>query len=56
MTETSATPLLMSHIHSGMLIYTFSQEPIAQTRVAMYRGVKVVPFDNADIDIANQEV
>ena len=54
MTETGATPLLMSRIRSGLPIYAFSQHPKTQTRVALYRGVKTVPFDSADIP--NQEV
>lgn len=45
MTETGATPLLMSRIRSKQPIFAFSRHEHTQTRVALYRGVKTVPFD-----------
>lgn len=54
MTESGATPLLMSRIRSGLPIFAFSKNPRTQTRVALYRGVKTVPFDGHDIP--NEEI
>ncbi len=51
MTESGATPLLMSRIRSGMPIYAFSRHPKTQTKVALYRGVKTVPFDVLSIPL-----
>ncbi|MDX1756576.1 MAG: pyruvate kinase [Marinobacter sp.] len=45
MTETGATPLLMSRIKSSLPIYAFSRRSETQNRVALYRGVQTVPFD-----------
>jgi len=54
MTESGATPRLMSRIRSHLPIYAFSRNPRTQNRVALYRGVNTVPFD---IDlIPNEEV
>lgn len=50
MTETGATPLLMSRIRSGMPIFAYSRHPKTQTRVALYRGVKTIPFDTANME------
>ncbi|MBN3562971.1 pyruvate kinase [Aliamphritea spongicola] len=55
MTETGATPLIMSRIRSQQPIYAYSRLTKTQHRVAMYRGVKTIPFDvsavpNAEIN------
>jgi len=49
MTETGATPLLMSRIRSEQPIFAFSRHPHTQRKVAIYRGVKTVPFHSEDI-------
>ncbi|MGB1173913.1 MAG: pyruvate kinase [Marinobacterium sp.] len=54
MTESGATPLLMSRIRSGLPIFAFSKNPKTQTRVALYRGVKTVPFDSESVP--NEEI
>lgn len=54
MTESGATPLLMSRIRSGLPIFAFSKNPKTQTKVALYRGVKTVPFDGPSIP--NEEI
>ncbi|GGC00801.1 pyruvate kinase [Marinobacterium zhoushanense] len=52
MTETGATPLLMSRIRSPQPIFAYSRHPDTQYRVALYRGVKTVPFDTANLPAA----
>jgi len=52
MTETGATPLLMSRIRSEQPIFAFSGRAKTQRRVAIYRGVKTVPFNVAEYDNA----
>ena len=52
MTETGATPLLMSRINSFLPIYAFSRHKKTQARVALFRGVHPVPFD---IDIVGSQ-
>ncbi len=47
MTETGATPLLMSRISSGLPIFALTPHARIQQRVALYRGVRAVPFDGA---------
>ncbi len=47
MTESGDTPLLMSRIRSDQPIYAFSRNLRTQNRVALFRGVKTVPFDSA---------
>lgn len=54
MTESGDTPLLMSRIRSHLPIFAFSSHPRTQNRVALFRGVKTVPFDSNDI--SNAEV
>jgi len=54
MTESGATPLLMSRIRSRQPIFAFSRHPRTQTRVALYRGVKTVPFDS--MQMANDQI
>lgn len=53
MTESGATPLLMSRIRSGLPIFAYSRHPKTQTRVALYRGVQTIPFDTADMENAS---
>jgi len=50
MTESGATPLLMSRIRSGIPIFAYSARPKTQTRVALYRGVKTIPFDISEME------
>ncbi|WP_097461809.1 pyruvate kinase [Mangrovitalea sediminis] len=45
MTESGATPLIMSRIKSSVPIFAFSRHHSTQNRVAMYRGVQTIPFD-----------
>ncbi|SFM20402.1 pyruvate kinase [Marinobacter zhejiangensis] len=54
LTETGATPLLMSRIKSGLPIFAFSRHGATQRRVALYRGVQTVPFDS--VEIPNDEI
>ncbi|WP_432698145.1 pyruvate kinase [Marinobacterium sp. YM272] len=54
LTETGATPLLMSRIRSSQPIFAFSRHPDTQTRVALYRGVKTVPF--VATEVPNAEI
>jgi pyruvate kinase len=54
MTETGATPLLMSRIRSKMPIFSFSGQLHTQRRMALYRGVQTIPFNAADA--SNDEV
>jgi len=49
MTETGATPLLMSRIKSSLPIFAFSRHHSTQHRVTMFRGVQIVPFDSAKL-------
>ncbi|MBY4676730.1 pyruvate kinase [Marinobacterium arenosum] len=49
MTESGATPLLMSRIRSEQPIFAYSRHPKTQRRVAIYRGVKTVPFNSENI-------
>ncbi len=48
MTETGATPLLMSRIKSPLPIYAFSRHHETQHKVALYRGVQTVAFNSDD--------
>ncbi|ANG63196.1 pyruvate kinase [Marinobacterium aestuarii] len=50
MTETGATPLIMSRIRSGLPIFAFTPSPGTQRRVALYRGVNTIPFDGATLE------
>lgn len=49
MTESGSTPLLMSRIRSEQPIFAYSRHPKTQRRVAIYRGVKTVPFHSENI-------
>ena len=51
MTESGATPLLMSRIRSGLPIYAYSKNPKTQRKVALYRGVKTIPFDSTNMPL-----
>ncbi|WP_249978137.1 pyruvate kinase [Vreelandella olivaria] len=45
MTSTGYTPLIASRIRSGLPIVGLAHSPIAQRRMALYRGVVSIPFD-----------
>ena len=49
MTESGATPRLMSRIKSGLPIFAFSRHHATQHRVVLFRGVHTVPFDSLEI-------
>jgi len=49
LTETGATPLLMSRIKTGLPIFAMSRHEATQRRVAIYRGVHTIPYDTTDI-------
>ncbi|GAA3586664.1 pyruvate kinase [Marinobacter xestospongiae] len=49
LTETGATPLLMSRIKSNLPIFAFSRHHSTQHRVSLYRGVQTVPFNSTDM-------
>lgn len=50
MTATGYTPLIASRIRSGIPIVALAHNPIAQRRMALYRGVVSLPFDTSDLD------
>lgn len=52
MTSTGYTPLIASRIRSGLPIVGLAHNPIAQRRMALYRGVVSIPFDTTDMDPA----
>ena len=47
MTETGATPMMMSRIRSGLPIFAFTPHAACQRRLAVYRGISTVNFDSA---------
>ncbi len=49
MTETGATPIMMSRIRSGLPIFAFTPHAKTQRRLAVYRGIQTVNFDSAAI-------
>lgn len=49
MTETGATPRLMSRIKSSLPIFAFSRHHSTQHRMALFRGVQTIPFDTTQI-------
>ncbi len=55
LTETGATPRLMSRLRSSLPIYAFSRREDTQNRVALYRGVQPVNFhaDEMEPDAIN---
>lgn len=50
MTATGYTPLIASRIRSGLPIVALAHNPIAQRRMALYRGVVSLPFDTSEMD------
>jgi len=53
MTETGATPMMMSRIRSGLPIFAFTPHAACQRRLAVYRGIRTVNFDSASIPPIN---
>jgi len=53
MTESGATPQLMSRLRSSLPIFAFSRRPDTQHRVALYRGVTTIPFDTEQHEADN---
>tara|TARA_R110002050_G_scaffold178282_6_gene311589 strand:+ start:1210 stop:2925 length:1716 start_codon:yes stop_codon:yes gene_type:complete len=55
LTETGATPRLMSRLRSALPIFAFCRREDTQSRVALYRGVQTVPFyaDQLEPDAIN---
>ncbi|EPC03502.1 pyruvate kinase [Litchfieldella anticariensis FP35 = DSM 16096] len=49
MTATGYTPLIASRIRSGLPIVGLAHSPIAQRRMALYRGVVSLPFDTTHL-------
>ncbi|NQY76318.1 MAG: pyruvate kinase [Halomonas sp.] len=47
MTASGYTPLIASRIRSGLPIVGLAHNPIAQRRMALYRGVVSLPFDTS---------
>ena len=45
LTESGATPLLMSRIRSGMPIYALTRLEETKRKMALYRGVEAISFD-----------
>ncbi|MFG6667526.1 pyruvate kinase [Halomonas sp. HNIBRBA4712] len=57
MTSTGYTPLIASRIRSALPIVGLAHSPIAQRRMALYRGVVSIPFDTTHMaaDQVNRE-
>ncbi|MDI5987140.1 pyruvate kinase, partial [Halomonas sp. M4R5S39] len=49
MTASGYTPLIASRIRSGLPIVGLGHSPIAQRRMALYRGVVSLPFDTSEM-------
>jgi pyruvate kinase len=49
MTATGYTPLIASRIRSGLPIVGLAHSPVAQRRMALYRGVVSLPFDTSHL-------
>ncbi|MFG6176136.1 pyruvate kinase [Halomonas sp. THAF12] len=49
MTSTGYTPLIASRIRSGLPIVGLAHNPVAQRRMALYRGVISLPFDTSEM-------
>ena len=47
MTETGATPIMMSRIRSGIPIFAFTPHSKTQRRLAIYRGINTINFNSA---------
>ncbi|MDX1633698.1 MAG: pyruvate kinase [Marinobacter sp.] len=54
LTETGATPLMMSRIKSSLPIFAMSRHHSTQHRVVLYRGVQSIPFDSQSLP--NEEI
>ncbi|WP_346796186.1 pyruvate kinase [Halomonas sp. Bachu 37] len=52
MTASGYTPLIASRIRSGLPIVGLAHNPIAQRRMALYRGVVSLPFDTSSMSAA----
>jgi pyruvate kinase len=52
MTQTGATPLLMSRLSSGIPIFAYTPVQATQRRVCLYRGVLTHVFDSEKIENA----
>ncbi|WNL37728.1 pyruvate kinase [Halomonas sp. PAMB 3232] len=52
MTSTGYTPLIASRIRSALPIVGLAHSPIAQRRMALYRGVVSIPFDTSNMEAA----
>jgi pyruvate kinase len=52
MTESGSTPKWMSRISSGLPIYALTRHASTQRRVALYRGVEAIPFDDTTLQSA----
>ncbi|NYS59970.1 pyruvate kinase [Vreelandella salicampi] len=52
MTASGYTPLIASRIRSGLPIVGLAHNPVAQRRMALYRGVVSLPFDTTDLSAA----
>lgn len=50
LTESGATPQLMSRLRSSLPIFAFSGREDTQRRVTLYRGVHTVPFQAHEVD------
>ncbi|MBP5980361.1 MAG: pyruvate kinase [Halomonas sp.] len=50
MTSTGYTPLIASRIRSGLPIVGLAHSPVAQRRMALYRGVVSLPFDTTQME------
>jgi len=50
MTASGYTPLIASRIRSGLPIVGLAHSPIAQRRMALYRGVVSLPFDTTHME------
>jgi len=49
MTASGYTPLIASRIRSGLPIVGLAHNPVAQRRMALYRGVVSLPFDTSQM-------
>ncbi|WP_227369201.1 pyruvate kinase [Halomonas sp. M20] len=49
MTSSGYTPLIASRIRSGLPIVGLAHNPVAQRRMALYRGVVSLPFDTSEM-------
>ena len=51
MTASGYTPLIASRISSGLPIVGLAHNPVAQRRMALYRGVVSLPFDTSEMKV-----